>query len=302
MKYGFFTLDVFTDDRFGGNPLAVLPYADGLDGEQMQTIAREFNLSETTFVLPPKETDNTAHVRIFTPAAEMPFAGHPTIGTAIVLAEIAEAGEEAFEREIRLEEQVGLLSVQVRKEGDKATFAQFTNAVLPEPGGEVPPADMIAKALSLPAEDIGTGDHAPGVHNAGNTFLFVPAKDLDAVARAEIDPAAWKDIASGRGWVGVFVYTLGGESADAQYHARMFGPDFGVPEDPATGSAAATFPGQILASEDLADGTHKWFVEQGYEMGRPSQIYLEADVSGHVLTAVRVGGRAVRVSQGEIEV
>jgi len=302
MKYGYFTLDVFTGDRFGGNPLAVLPYAEGLDGEQMQTIAREFNLSETTFVLPPKETGNTAHVRIFTPAAEMPFAGHPTLGTAIVLAEIAEGGSETFEREIRLEEQVGLLSVQVAKEGDAPTFARFTNAVLPEPVADVPPADKIAAALSLSAGDIGAGSHAPGLHAAGNTFLFVPAKDLDAVARAEIDPVAWKGIASGRGWVGVFVYALGGESAEAHYHARMFGPDFGVPEDPATGSAAATFPGQIVASEDLADGTHKWFVEQGYEMGRPSQIHLEADIAGGALSAVRVGGRAVRVSQGEIEV
>ncbi|MGI9413146.1 MAG: PhzF family phenazine biosynthesis protein [Hyphomicrobiales bacterium] len=302
MKYGYFTLDVFTGERFGGNPLAVLPYADGLDGDQMQRIAREFNLSETTFVLPPRETDNTAHVRIFTPAAEMPFAGHPTIGTAIVLAEIAEAGNDAFERQIRLEEQVGLLSVEVTKQREMPPFGQFTNAVLPEPVADVPPVDMVAKALSLSPDDVGAGGHAPGLHVAGNTFLFAPLRDMDAVARAEIEPAAWKEISGGRGWVGVFVYTQGGESSAAHYRARMFGPDFGVPEDPATGSAAATFPGQIAASEDLSDGTHKWFVEQGYEMGRPSQIHIEADVAGGALTAVRVGGRAVRVSQGEIEV
>lgn len=302
MKYGYFTLDVFSGDRFGGNPLAVLPDAEGLDGEQMQKIAREFNLSETTFVLPPKETGNTAHVRIFTPAAEMPFAGHPTIGTAIVLAEIAEGSNEVFEREIRLEEQVGLLSVEIKKEGDAPPFGRFTNAVLPKPVADVPSADLVAKALSLSEGDVGAGGHAPGIQAAGNTFLFAPAKDMDAVARAEIDPAAWKEISAGRGWVGVFVYTLGGESAGADYRARMFGPDFGVPEDPATGSAAAAFPGQIVASEDLTDGTHKWFVEQGYEMGRPSQVHIEADVAGGALTAVRVGGQAVRVSQGEIEV
>lgn len=302
MKYRFCTLDVFTGDRFGGNPLAVLAQADGLASDQMQRIAREFNLSETTFVQPPEDEANTANVRIFTPAAELPFAGHPTIGTAIVLAEALEGHADAFAREVRLEEKVGLLVVQVSKQPGEPAFAQFTNAVLPGPAGDVPEAAAIARAISLDAGDIGAGGHAPGVQQAGTTFLFVPLRDMAALARSEIDSVAWKAISAGRGWVGAVVYTPGGEAPEANFRMRMYAPDFGIAEDPATGSAAATFPGQILNSDDLSDGTHKWFVEQGYEIGRPSQIHIEADVTGGALTAVRVGGHAVRVSEGEIEV
>lgn len=302
MKYRFYTLDVFTGTRFGGNPLAVLPEAEGIDDAMLQTVAREFNLSETTFVRPPDDPANTANVRIFTPGAELPFAGHPTIGTAIVLAELAEGGADAFEREIRLEEQVGVLVVQVTKAAGAPASAQFTSAVLPEPNRAPPGAAEIAAALSLADGDIGAGGHAPGDRIAGNAFLFVPVRDMDALARAEVDTVAWRALSAGKGWVGAFVYTLGGQSPGADYRGRMFGPDVGIVEDPATGAAAATFPGQILANEALADGTHKWFVEQGYEMGRPSQIHIEADVAGGALTAVRVGGQAVRVSAGEIEV
>lgn len=302
MKYRFCTLDVFTDTQFGGNPLAVLPDAKGLDGDRMQRIAREFNLSETTFVLPPENPANTAKVRIFTPGAELPFAGHPTVGTAIVLAEMAEDGAKAFEREVRLEEKVGLLVVDVSKQAYVPAFAMFTNAVLPSVNRDAPANQTIARALSIDEDVIGIAGHRPGDHVAGNAFLFVPVKDMDALAQAEIDSVAWKELSAGQGWVGVFVYTLGGESPDTHYRARMFGPDFGVPEDPATGSAAATFPGQILACEDLADGTHKWLVEQGYEMGRPSRIQIEADVAMGTLTAVRVGGQAVHMSEGEIDI
>ncbi len=302
MTYQFYTLDVFTGTRFGGNPLAVVMEAESLDGAQMQTVAREFNLSETTFVRPPEEPANTANVRIFTPGAELPFAGHPTIGTAIVLAELAAGGAEAFEREIRLEEQVGLLVVNVTKKAGVPVYAQFTNAVLPEPRRPAPGSADLAGALSLVEADIGAGEHQPGDQTAGMGYLFVPVATMEAVARAKVDPAKWPALASGMGWTGAMVYTLGGESPDAHFHGRMFGPDVGITEDPATGSAAAMFPGQIIANQDLANGTHKWFVEQGYEMGRPSQIHIEADVTGGVLTAVRVGGQAVRVSEGKITV
>jgi trans-2,3-dihydro-3-hydroxyanthranilate isomerase len=302
MKYRFYTLDVFTDQRFGGNPLAVLPDAQGLDGDRMQRVAREFNLSETTFVLPPEDAANTANVRIFTPASELPFAGHPTVGTACLLAELAASGDQDFETELRLEEEVGVLPVRVTKARGAAPFGQFSNAVLPRLESGLPSNEMIAKALSLSDSDVGGEGHAPGLFNAGNSFLFVPVSGLDAVARVELEPAAWKAISAGRGWIGVFVYCTGGTVPEAGFHGRMFGPDFGVPEDPATGSSAATFPGQIVANENLSDGTHKWLVEQGYEMGRPSQIYLETDMAGGEITAVRVGGSAVRVSSGEIDV
>ncbi len=302
MKYEYHTLDVFTEERFGGNPLAVLPDATGLDGAQMQRIALEFNLSETVFVLPPEDAANTANVRIFTPASELPFAGHPTVGTAALLAELDAHEGDDIKGEILLEEKVGVVPVAVSRTNGAPTFGRFTAAVLPKPDGEVPATDAIARALSLDEREIGGNGHVPGVVNAGNTFLFVPVKNLDAVARSEIDTAAWKVISSGRGWIGVQVYCAGGTVPEAAFHARMYGPDFGVPEDPATGSAAATFPGQIAACEALSDGTHSWLVEQGYEMGRPSQIYIEADVENGNLAAVRVGGSAVRVSAGVIEV
>ena len=302
MKYRFHTLDVFTSDRFGGNPLAVLTDAADLDGAQMQTIAREFNLSETTFVSPPQDSSNTANVRIFTPGAELPFAGHPTVGTAIVLAHHLENRADVYEREIRLEEKVGLLVVDVTKRAGVPAYARFTSAVLPEVNRPAPDPAVIAKAISLGEDDIGAGTHQPGDQIAGNSFLFVPVRDMAVLARAEVDPIGWREMTAGKGWVGAFVYTLGGENPDAAFRGRMFGPDVGILEDPATGASAATFPGQLLASESLRDGTHKWFVEQGYEMGRPSQIYIEADVSGGALTAIRVGGHAVWVSEGEIDV
>lgn len=302
MKYQFYTLDVFTGIRFGGNPLAVVLEANGLDTAQMQTVAREFNLSETTFVRPPDDPANTANVRIFTPGAELPFAGHPTIGTAIVLAELAAQGAEAFATEIRLEEKVGLLVVNVTKTAGEPASAQFTNAVLPEPKRPAPGVAELAAALSLQEADIEDAAHRPGDQTAGMGYLFVPVKDLEAVAQARVDPVHWPGLSAGKGWTGAMVYTLGGESADAHYHGRMFGPDVGITEDPATGSAAAMFPGQIIANEDLADGTHSWFVEQGYEMGRPSQIHIEADVADGALAAVRVGGQAVWVSEGQIDI
>ena len=155
MKYRFHTLDVFTSDKFGGNPLAVVLEAKGLDGEQMQTVAREFNLSETTFFTAPEDKANTAAVRIFTPGAELPFAGHPTVGTAIVLADHAENGAEAYEREIRLEEKIGLLVVDVVKRAGEPAFARFASAVLPAKNRDAPADADIAAALTLEVSDIG---------------------------------------------------------------------------------------------------------------------------------------------------
>lgn len=302
MRYPFDTLDVFTTERFGGNPLAVVRQAEGIDEGLLQTIAREFNLSETTFVVPPSDPANTAAVRIFTPGAELPFAGHPTIGTAIVLAEELEGDADTSQRTIRFEERIGLVEVRVRKQAGEAAFAELSAAVIPERNRDAPGVREIAAALSLSEADIAEARHVPGDHIAGNAFLFVPVRDLDAVARAHVDRAAWTALASGKGWVGAFVYAPGGESPDASFRARMFGPDVGIEEDPATGSAAAIFPGQIHDCENLSDGTHEWLVEQGYDMGRPSRIFVEADVAGGALQSIRVGGHAVRVSCGQISI
>jgi trans-2,3-dihydro-3-hydroxyanthranilate isomerase len=302
MPHRFITTDVFTATPFAGNPLAVVLDATGLTDAAMQRIAREFNLSETAFVLPPIEARNTARVRIFTPTRELQFAGHPTIGTAVVLAELAQAGTGPFETEVRLEEGIGLLRVQVACAVGVVTYGEFAAVQLPRRLGNAPPVERLAAALSLSTSDIGGAGHAPCFVEAGVPFLFVPLHTIEALARARVNAAVWPGPQEYGQPMSVFLYTRGGQSPHATYHARMFAPDFGMLEDPATGSAAAALPGQVHAFEPLADGTPTWLLEQGYEMGRPSDLRVSVDVSAGAITAVRVGGQAVQVSEGTLKV
>jgi trans-2,3-dihydro-3-hydroxyanthranilate isomerase len=299
MDHQFYTLDVFTTERFVGNGLAVVLGADDITDKQMQQVAREFNLSETVFVQEPERSGSTAKVRIFTPGKELPFAGHPTIGTAVLLA----ANNPGTCTDIRLEEKLGLVDVHVDDIADQCGYAQFTSPALPEPAREGPAAADIAAALGLDASDIGFDDHLPRLVKAGNEFLFVPVASLAAVERCVMNSARREEFLGAAGMVGAYVYCRGGVAAGASFHGRMFGsPASGIFEDPATGSAVATFPGQIIASEQLEDETHTWQIEQGFEMGRASDLFLEADVSGGALSAVRVGGHAVIVSQGTMTI
>ena len=300
MARPFRTLDVFTTETFGGNPLAVVLEGQGLSTEEMQRIAVEFNLSETTFILPPADPANDAHVRIFTPKSEMPFAGHPTVGTAIVVA--GDKHGDAYEAELSLEMKVGRVPVKVSKSSGEPAHAQFSAAALPELREGTPSLEAVAAAIGLAPDVIGFPGHRVQAVVAGNLFVFVPVASMDALAKAWPDMAAWHAAGLPEGTVGVFAYTRGGQCADAHWRGRLFAPDQGIMEDPATGSAVATFPGQVHASEPLSDGSHAWFIEQGYEMGRPSQLYVEADVDGRAITAVRVGGSAVPVMSGELTV
>lgn len=297
MPLAFHTLDVFTDVPFAGNPLAVVMDADRLSGPQMQAIAGEFNLSETIFVSKPADPGNTAAVRIFTPTSELPFAGHPTIGCAILLASLDRKPGCPFETTVRLEEKVGIVPVVVRRLGPEPAYGEFTAPSLPQTGGSVPDAGMVAKAMSLEQADIGFSSHAPSVYKAGNAVLFVPLRSREALARARADLGGWGAVRDA-GAVSVYLYCAGG--VDADFHARLFAPDLGIPEDPATGSAAATFPGVLADTERLADGVHRWTILQGEDMGRPSRIRLEADIAAGRVTAVRVGGQAVPLSEGTI--
>jgi trans-2,3-dihydro-3-hydroxyanthranilate isomerase len=295
MRLPFHTLDVFTQDRFRGNPLAVVRDADRLGGGEMQAIAREFNLSETVFVLAPEDAAHTARVRIFTPVGELPFAGHPTIGTAVLLARLAtDAG--SGDAPITLEEEVGLVTVAVRDRGASAPFAELTAAVLPTPGAEPPSAVDLASALGLAAADIGFEGYRPSVYEAGNGFLFVPLASRAALARARPDPAKSRSLGA---LVGLYLFCRGTDPR-FDFHARMFAAG-GIWEDPATGSAAATLPGPLCAQARVEDGTRRWRIAQGEDMGRPSALFLEADVVAGRPVAVRVGGHAVEVSSGEIE-
>jgi trans-2,3-dihydro-3-hydroxyanthranilate isomerase len=301
MRYRFLTTDVFTDRVFGGNPLAVFPEADGLTTEQMRQVAREFNLSETAFVLQAEQPDHLCRVRIFTPGTELPFAGHPTVGTAVVLAALGRIPQEGDEARVVFGEGVGPVPVVVRSGGGPA-FAQLTAARAPERLAAPPAIDVLAPALSLDVVDLqADAAHQPEVWSAGVPFLFVPVKSLDALARARVDLAAWTPVAHALGFEEVFVFTTNSEG-DGDVRARMFAPGMGIVEDPATGGAASAFAGYLGSRTATRDGTDRWVVIQGVEMGRRSRLEVEADKEGGVVTTARVGGTAVLVSEGTMEI
>jgi trans-2,3-dihydro-3-hydroxyanthranilate isomerase len=298
MRRKFFTLDVFTRRRYAGNPLAVVLDAGGLDGTAMQTIAREFNLSETVFVLPPAEKAHRAKLRIFTPAAELPFAGHPTVGTAVLLNRIDGA---AGTREIVLEEGIGPVRCTVEAVDAETGSASFALARLPEPASDAAPTAAIAAALSIDESDIGFDGYKPTRWSAGNAFTFVPLKGLDAIRRCRINSAVWGETFGGRRDIGTYMFCRETVEPGHAFHVRLFAPEMGVSEDPATGSAAATFTGLIVHCDRLADGARDLVIEQGYEMGRPSLIRLAMTVQGGKLTAGAIAGEAVVVSEGTLE-
>ena len=303
MHLDYQVLDVFTDKRYGGNPLAVVTGGDGLDTAQMQRIAREFNLSETVFVLTPQNRMHTARVRIFTPLAELPFAGHPTVGTAAMLAARKSAEfTTASDALIVLEAPIGILRVGVRLRAGSAPFAEFDAPKVPEEAGTPAHVERLAAAVSLIPPEIGFENHRPTCFAAGNTVAFIPVASLDAIAKARVASHLWDAAFKGRGLLGAFVYCRQTAHATSAFHARFFGPDFGVPEDPATGSAAVGFAGAIHRFDDLPDGVHKRVIEQGFEMGRPSLIMLSLEVAAGRLEAVRIGGHAVHVAEGRIAV
>jgi trans-2,3-dihydro-3-hydroxyanthranilate isomerase len=302
LKYRFYTADVFTDRPFGGNPLAVLPDARGLDSTSMQQIAREFNFSETTFVLPPEDRKHTRRLRIFTPGGEIAFAGHPTVGTAHVLAAIGEIPLTGDTTRVVLEENVGPVPVAIRAERGTPVYAQLTVARLPEVGPRPPAPDRLARMLSLEPGDLMGDDMRPEAVSCGTPYLFVPLRNRDAVARARLKLDLWEETLRDYWTDDVFVFALDPERADADVRARMFAPGFGVPEDPATGSACVALGGYLAARNPRHDGTLRWVVEQGFEMGRPSILEVEVDKRGGAITAVRVGGATVVMTEGEMEV
>jgi len=304
MALTFHTLDVFTDRRFGGNPLAVVLGADGLSGEEMQRIAREFNLSETVFVLASERPAHSAKMRIFTPQSEVPFAGHPTIGTATLLAALKPNSAQDGEQDslVVLEQAIGTVRVGVRLRPGSPAFAEFDAPKLPAEAGVLPPNDVLAAGLGLSPSEVGFENHKPLCFASGNTFAFVPISSLEAIGRARVNGAHWEHAFEQQGIVGVYLYTRQCTHTNSAFHSRMFAPQVGIAEDPATGSAAVGLSGIVHLFDQLPDGTHRRIVEQGYEMGRPSQIVLTLTVAGGKLTSIRIGGASVRVCEGTIEV
>src|SRR4051812_41749696 len=235
MDLRYLTCDVFTDRRFGGNQLAVFPDARDIPPELMHPIAREFNYSETTFVLPPDDPSHTARVRIFTPGGELQFAGHPTVGTAHVLASIGAVKLTGAETRIVLEEGVGPVPVVIRGADGHPEFAQLSVAQLPRTGPTPPTAAALAAALSLPADAVLDGHHdmKPETVSCGTPFLFVPLRDRKAVAESRVKGDLLEAALDGYVTNMVMVFAMDAEQPGHDIRARMYAPAIGVPEDPA---------------------------------------------------------------------
>lgn len=296
--YKYHTTDVFTDMLFGGNQLAVLTDARGLTAEQMRSIAREFNFSETVFVFPPDDPAHTCRFRIFTPGAELPFAGHPTVGGAFVLASTGEIALDGDETRIVCEEGVGPVPVLIRARDGKPYFAQLTAARIPEKLSVTYDAATIAEVVSLDVSDIVTDDnHAIEAWSTGVPFLYVPLRDRDALVRSRIDFNAWERTLKDTVAPEVFVFVREGSDT---VRARMFAPTLGIAEDPATGAAAAAFSGYVASRTSMQDGMLSFTIHQGVEMGRPSRLEVEVDIATGSVAAVRVGGASVLVSSGTL--
>ena len=297
MKVQFYTCDVFTDVRFGGNPLAVLPDATGLSSVQMQQIAREFHFSESTFVL-PSHGGYTRNVRIFTPTQEIPFAGHPNIGTAFTLASIGELGNIDEGLNIIFEEKAGPVPISIRQVGADI----WCELKAPEPLslGQSIDLDLIAAALSLVSEDIITSTHQPIVASVGLPFVIVELGSRLALERARSYLPAIEEIQGLGVMPDILLYVRSEDDFDIR--ARVFAPLDGVPEDPATGSANCALAALLSHYKTESTGDFSWRIAQGVEMKRPSVLEARSKKRPDSGVDVWVSGTCKMVSEGLIEI
>lgn len=304
-KLNYHLVDVFTNQKFGGNPLAVFTNGRGLSAETMQTLAKELNLSETTFVLPPEDASNDYRVRIFTPGTELPMAGHPTVGTTFVLARehMIERGSDGDTTEIKLEEGVGTIPVRIEWRNGAAGFIQMRQP-LPAFGPRVENVEAVAEMLSIEASEIAATNLPLEVVSCGVPFLYVPVKSLRAVQSIKFRVDVWesklKDVVPPE----VFVYTCEVEFAGSTVHSRMFAPGMGIYEDPATGGASGPLGCYLVQHGVIAcdGGVAEFTSEQGIEMGRPSFIKIKIAREGERITDVRVGGECRFMGEGYLEI
>jgi trans-2,3-dihydro-3-hydroxyanthranilate isomerase len=300
MPLEFVTVDVFTERRFGGNPLAVVPNGGGLTTAQMQAIAGEFNLSETTFVLPPQDAAHTAQVRIFTPRAELPFAGHPNIGTAFALADRGSVFGRTISDSLVFEETAGLVPLEIWREGT-ATVGARLKAPRPLSRGKDIAADAVAAACAIAVEDIETRHHMPCIASCGTAFVFAELKTLRALRAAQPRPEAFSRNFPVEDATGIHLYAHHG-SDGVDIRARMFAPLYGVPEDPATGSANLALAALLASLRPEADLALHLRIAQGAEMGRPSLLDAAAEKRDGRVVETRIGGRCVAVMTGMIAI
>jgi trans-2,3-dihydro-3-hydroxyanthranilate isomerase len=300
MKLHFVTVDVFTATQFAGNPLGVVLNAEGLSGGQMQAIAAEFNLAETTFVLPPKDPAHTAEVRIFTPRYEMPFAGHPNVGTAFALACAGKTYGRTIDGDcVVFEEKAGLVPITLLKEGAAVTGARFASPQRLSVGSDIPP-ELIASACSLSVDDIETKNHRPCIASCGAPFILAELKGRSKLAAATARSDVFMRDVSRQPVTSILIYTQVSEDG-LDIRARMFAPHHGIPEDPATGSANVSLIGLLAHLRPERDLHLSKSIAQGVEIGRPSLLQAEAEKKDGVVTATYIGGRCVPVMSGTID-
>lgn len=293
MSLKYVLLDVFTDTPLAGNPLAVVLGADEVSDERMQAIAKEFNLSETVFFKTPVQGGDMA-LRIFTPKVELPFAGHPTIGSAVALA--LRQGLSA----LKLEERVGVIEARVERLDPRTGRASFTLPRLSERAGEAPDIAAIAESLGVSLEDVGCGRYVPSLYSAGNPFYLVPVRDAGVLKRISPEAEAWRrTFTEARG--SVYIFTETPDEPENDLAARMFSPGMGLGEDPGTGSAAAALVGLLAEKADFADGAAEYRLRQGHEMGRPCAISIRLSKEGGKLVSGAIGGMAVLIAEGVLE-
>lgn len=300
MQRRYLTVDVFTDRVFGGNPLAVVLDSQGLKKPQMQAIAAEFNYAETTFVLPPQDPEHSARVRIFTPRTEVPFAGHPNVGTAVVFAREREReGQDGSPLDrLIFEEAAGLVPIRLIRQSNAVVGAEFTAPETLNLGPSVS-SDDIAACLSLNAADINRSNHPPQVLSVGLPFLVAEITTRDALRHAKPNALMHERVLPPLGTDAIYCYSRG--ATPQQLHARMFSPLDGIVEDPATGSAAAATLSLLAALRPELDAEMTWRIEQGVEMGRPSLLKGRTEKRDGTVTAVHIGGFAVQVMSGVFE-
>lgn len=294
MQRRFVTIDVFTTVKGTGNPLAVVLDAEGLSDAQMQLIAREFNLSETTFVLPARQPGQTAFVRIFTPGRELPFAGHPMIGTALVLANLEGQPRSAAKHTLTIEVPLGVVPIEIGEGPGGEAVATCVAPKLPVVSAASPSAEQIAAALSITSAEL-AADVPIATWDAGYTVTFAALGSKQAVSRSKVNLAQWPQADPIGRPVSIFPYAVTGER---HIYARMFAPTLGIPEDPATGGAVVAMAGHLHAHGGVGDGSHRFAIEQGVDMGRPSRIDLLIDVEQGVLTRVRIAGAGAEFMRG----
>jgi trans-2,3-dihydro-3-hydroxyanthranilate isomerase len=292
MPVEYHTLDVFTARVFSGNPLAVVPDAAGLDDETMMAITREFNYSETVFVLPPTAPGADYRLRIFTPARELPFAGHPTVGTAVLLSELGLVTGDG----LVLQEGVGNVMVSLSRR-DGVSFAELTVPGKPEFRPETPAPEVVADLVGLARGDLDMSPGSLATASCGVPFLLVRIKDKTALARAKGNELVWRTHLADAWAKEIYAYCADSEGA---IRARMFAPGMGIAEDPATGAAAAALAAHLGGKEPSRDGSEHRTIIQGVEMGRPSRLEIGWTRENGMLRAVTVGGHAVQVARGSM--